>query len=298
MKRVFRSVLILLLLFTVGPGLFSCKDKKTSSDELFDDRFDLTNQVLDFINETYYGDVNYDLVDIYTAYGLIGSLGQYNYINSVTDSLASSSDGKGFGLIIRNTKYNERIIDFILEGSPFLTESDGFLPARGDEITAIDGYRVAGLNTDTYSDYLTTLPSDRAVTFTLKRGDETHEVAYQKVDFDFPYCVYIDDLEGVPSDFGYIWLRSFTLTKDHKTEDEFREAVKSFNRDGNRALILDLRGNGGGSSSVLSTVASALIGAEVPLNTPLVEVKYEKKGTSAFIRTTAAEHRIDAPIYV
>jgi len=298
MKRVFRSVLILLLLFTLGLGLFSCKDKKISSDELFGDRFDLTNQVLDFINETYYGDVDYDLVDIYTAYGLIGSLGQYNYINSVTDSLASSSDGKGFGLIIRNTKYNERIIDFILEGSPFLTESDGFLPARGDEITAIDGYRVAGLNTDTYSDYLTTLPSDRAVIFTLKRGGETHDVAYQKVDFDFPYCVYIDDLEGVPSDFGYIWLRSFTLTKDHKTEDEFREAVKSFNRDGNRALILDLRGNGGGSSSVLSTVASALIGADVPLNTPLVEVKYEKKGTSAFVRTTAAEHRIDAPIYV
>jgi len=298
MKKVLRFVLIMILLFTIGLGLFSCKENIQTSDRLFGDHLDLTNQVLDFIEDTYYGDVDYDLIDIYAAYGLIGSLGQYNYINSVSDLLASSSDGKGFGLIIRNTKYNERIIDFILEGSPFLAASDGFLPQRGDEITAINGNRIAGLGSDTYSDYIATLPSDREVTFTLKRADETHDVAYQKVDFDFPYCVYIDDLEGVPSDFGYIWLRSFTLTKTHKTEEEFREAVKAFNRDGNRALILDLRGNGGGSSTVLSVVASALIGDDVAIGTPLVEVKYERKGTSAFVRTVASEQRVDTPIYV
>ena len=248
MRKIIRTTMIIALLLCLALCLFSCKGKdEPTVDSSLVDRFDLTRQVLNFINTTYYGDLDYDLVDIYTAYGLIGSLGPYNYINNIADSLASSSDGKGFGLIIRSTKYNERYIDSILEGSPFLTQSNGYLPARGDEIKAIDGNRIEGLDSDIYSEYIATIPSDREVTFTLEHDGETHEVSYQKVAFEFPYCIYVDDLEGVPSDFGYIWLRSFTLTKNHKTEDEFREAVKAFNRDGNRALILDLRGNGGGS---------------------------------------------------
>ena len=303
MKKIIRTILITILLVTLSLFAFSCKEKGNvpedeNSTALIGDRFDLTNQVLEFIKSTYYADVDYDLADVYAAYGLVSSLGQYNYMNSVADLLASSSDGKGFGLIIRNTRYNEHLIDFILEGSPFLVESNGFTPTRGDEIVAINGSRVSGLDTSSYSAFLSTLPSDSAVLFTLKRGEETHDVSYQKVDFDFPYCVYIDDLSGVPTDFGYIWLRSFANTKDHKTESEFREAVKAFNRDGNRALILDLRGNGGGSSQVFATVASALIGDDVPVGTGLLEVKYEKQDRSAIVRSVAAEYRVDTPIYV
>ena len=298
MKKTLRFVGIILLLLSTALCCFSCKTNGEVSSSTFSDRFDLTNQVWDFIKKTYYDDVDYDLADVYTAYGLVSSLGSYNYINSVSDLLLSSSDGKGFGLIIRSTHYNERYIDFILEGSPFLEESNGFTPARGDEIKAINGSRVNGLSPDAYSALLSSLPSDQSVSFTLCRGEEIHDVSYQKVNFDFPYCIYIDDLQGIPSDFGYIWLRSFANTKDHKTETEFREAVKSFNRDGNRALILDLRGNGGGNASVLATVASALIGNDVPVGTALVEIKYEKKEYSSFVRSVAVEHRVDTPIYV
>ncbi|MBP5610429.1 MAG: hypothetical protein J6X72_03725 [Clostridia bacterium] len=294
MKKIFTILLIITLLLTICLLGFSCKE----SDPIIGERFDLTNQVLDFIKETYYSDLDYDLADLYAAYGLVSSLGQYNYFNSVADLLSSDTDGKGFGLIIRNTRYNEHLIDCILEGSPFLTACDGFTPQRGDEITYIDGTRVYGVSNDLYSAFLSTLPSDRDVTFTLKRGEESFDVAYTKVDFAFPYCIYVNDLNGVPSDFGYLWLRSFTMTKDHRTEEEFRNAVKSFLHDGNRALILDLRGNGGGSSTVLATVASALIGENVAVGTPLVEVKYEKKGTSSYVLSTAAQYRVDTPIYV
>ena len=162
MRKIIRTTMIIALLLCLALCLFSCKGKdEPTVDSSLVDRFDLTRQVLNFINTTYYGDLDYDLVDIYTAYGLIGSLGPYNYINNIADSLASSSDGKGFGLIIRSTKYNERYIDSILEGSPFLTQSNGYLPARGDEIKAIDGNRIEGLDSDIYSEYIATIPSDR-----------------------------------------------------------------------------------------------------------------------------------------
>ena len=298
MKKIVRLILILILIVVFSVVAVSCKKEEPENTMIIDNRFDLTNRVLAFIKDTYYADVDYDVADIYAAYGLVNSLGKYNYISSVSDLLTSSSDGKGFGLIVRNTKYNERFIDFILEGSPFLTSSNGYTPTRGDEILAINGSRVNGLDTSDYTAFLATLPSDQPVTFTLKREEETFDVIYQKVDFSFPYCMYIDNLSGVPDDFGYICLRSFTLTKDHQTENEFREAVKAFNRDGNRALILDLRGNGGGSSTVFSVVASALIGENVAAGEALLEVKYEKRDRSSIIRSVASEYRVETPIYV
>ena len=310
MKKALRFLFLLLLIFALGLGVFSCSQTETEpqkespkgSPELIDtdligDRFDLTNHVLDFIKENFYDDIDYDEADLYTAYGLVASLGKYNYINPIESFFGSSSDGKGFGLIVRNTKYNEHLIDFILEGSPFLTPSNGKQVLRGDEIYAIDGYRLSGLDTSSYSAYLATLPSDEEVVFTMKRGEEKFDVSYTKVDFDFPYCIYINDLSGVPEKFGYICLRTFDGTQTGKVENEFERAVRSFNEDGNEALILDLRGNGGGSGDVLRQVASHLIG-DFAANEALVEIHYAKENRSVSLTAVATDEKISTPIYI
>lgn len=296
MKKLTKVLLIALVIICLSVFVFSCNGKKVTQTEVqvLDDRFDLTNHVLNYIKDNYYDDVDYDEADFYAAYGIVSSLGNYNYIYSSEDLLGS--DGKGFGLIVRNTVYNEHVIDFILPGSPFLQPFDGYTPQRGDEIYAIDANRMSGLSSSLYSAFLSTLPSDREVTFTLLRDGEKFDVKYQKVDFSFPNCIYINDLPGVSSEFGYICLRTFDKTTN--VLDEFKDAVRSFNEDGNRALILDLRGNGGGSSDVFRQVASALIGNDVDLSGPILEIHYAKENRSVYVRPASVEYKIDTPVYV
>ena len=294
MKKIIRLFLVAIIVLTILISVCACK--KTSTVQVLDDRFDLTNQVLNYIKDNYYDDVDYDMADLYAAYGIVSSLGDYNYLYSSSDVLGASGDGKGFGLIVRNTPYNEHLIDFILPGSPFLTESNGYTAERGDEIYAIDDQRVSGLVSSAYSAVLSSIPSDRAVKFTLVHEGEKVDVNYQKVDFSFPYCIYINNLPGVSSQFGYICLRTF----DNSTNvlREFEEAVRAYNMDGNRALILDLRGNGGGSSEVLRHVASALIGPDVKSGEVLVEIHYAKENRSNYVCAMQVEQKIDTPVYV
>ena len=295
MKKFIKIIAVLLMILCLSIFAFSCKGNEKTKVQVLDERFDLTNRVLNFINENYYDDLNYDDADLWTAYGLISSLGEYNYIYTPADLLGNATDGKGFGLIIRNTVYNEHLIDFILPGSPFLQESNGQTPARGDEIYAINDQRVSGLTSSDFSIVTSALNSDEDTKFTLLRYGATFEVTYRKVAFNFPYCIYINNLPGVSSDFGYIYLRTFDNSTN--VQAEFEAAVASFNRDGNRALILDLRGNGGGSSLVLRQIASALIG-NVQRNEPLVEVHYAKEDRSVYITAAEVANKIDTPIYV
>ena len=296
MKKWIKVILVALVIMMITLLAFSCKEKEKTTVQLLDERFDLTNEVLNYIKDNYYDDMDYDMADLYAAYGIVSSLGDYNYIYSTADLLGASSDGKGFGLIVRNTTYNEHLIDFILPGSPFLQPSDGKTAIRGDEIYAINGQRVSGLVSSAYSAVLSTLSSDSDVTFTLRRDGETFDVSYRKVDFSFPYCIYINDLPGVSNDFGYICLRTF----DNSTNvlNEFEEAVRSYNSDGNRALILDLRGNSGGSSEVLRHIASAMLGNDVANNEPLLEIHYARENRSVYINSMRVEHRIDTPVYI
>ena len=300
MKKRFFLIIAILLLTIFAISFTACtvvteKEKEVKTVTVLDDRFDLTNQVLNFIEELYYDDVDYDLADLYVAYGLVSSLGNYNYINSIADLLASTSDGKGFGLIVRTTKYNEHLIDSILEGSPFLTPSNGRTAQRGDEIYAINGTRLTGLASSAYASFISSLPSDEQVTFTLKRGEEVFDVSYEKIAFHFPNCYYVNDLPGVPEEMGYICLRSFD--GNTSTVEEFTKAVKAFNEDGNSALILDLRGNGGGSSDVFAQVASALIG-NVSAGETLLEIHYEKYNQSQYAKSVAVANKISTPVYV
>lgn len=297
MRKLCKILLIIVTIVAIATCAFSCNKKAKSPEvQVLDDRFDLTNGVLNFIKENYYDDIDYDEADLYAAYGIVASLGEYNNIYSTDDLLGSSADKKGFGLLVKTTIYNEYLIDMILPGSPFLEESNGHTAMRGDEIYAINDQRVSGLSSNSYSAAISALSGEQDTKFTLVRDGERFDVSYRKIDFSFPYCIYINDLPGVPSEFGYIYLRTFDNST--KVLNEFRTAVRSFNSDGNHALILDLRGNGGGSAEVLRNVASALIGNDVQSGEPLVEIHYAKEDRSVYITATQVEQKIETPVYI
>ena len=301
MRKVLRAFCIVLALLMISVITVSCTG--TGGQKYRSGEFDLLKNTIDFINQNYYTDMDYDQADIYAAYGVISSLGNYNYIDSDVALLASSStDGGGFGLIVRFNTYNEIYIDIILEGSPFLNitedaNGDPFVPQRGDEVYSVGGYRVSGAGSSYFSSVvaLTSLSSD--TTFVLRRDGVDHTVSCRKKLYDFPQCIYINDLEGVSSDFGYIYLRTFS-DRANTVVSEFRSAVESFKADDNKALILDLRGNGGGSSNVFKTIASYLIGPPSKGVVDLLEVEYVKAGRSTKYSVTPNSDYIDTPIYV
>ena len=299
MRKILKTVIIIVMLCVLSLLAFSCKRNSTTNQRDRSGDFDLLKNTIDFINENYYKDMDYDEADIYAAYGVMSSLGNYNYIYPESSLYeTSSSDGSGFGLIVKFNLYNEVYIDIILDGSPFLAASEGFQPQRGDEIYSIAGYRVSGAGSSYFSSVVSSKTDTQSdTTFLLRRNGVFHEVKYRKVMYDFPQCIYINDLNGVSSDFGYIYLRSFS-SYPNNVSNEFRDAVEAFKRDGNKALILDLRGNGGGNSEVFKSVASYLIGAPSKGKVDLLEVEYVKDGRSTVYSVKPSSDYIDTPIYV
>lgn len=299
MHKLLKIFFIISLIVLLSLSAFACETTTPTTEQK--DRsgdFDLLKNTIDFINQNYYKDIDYDEADIYAAYGVMSSLGEYNYIYPESYLYeTSTSDGSGFGLIVKFNLYNEVYIDLILDGSPFANEYNGFKPTRGDEIYSIAGNRVSGAGSSYFSSVVGTTTTEEDTTFILRRDGEFHEVKYRKTIYDFPQCIYINDLNGVPADFGYIYLRSFS-SYSNKVSSEFRDAVLNYKADNNKALILDLRGNGGGASEVLKYVASYLIGPPSKGKVDIVEVEYVREGRSVVYSVTPNANYIDTPIYV
>ena len=303
MKKTIKILLCIVISVVTLIGACSCKK---NPDLTTDGDFDLLQNVIRFIEENYYKDFDKDTADLFAAFGVIESLGEYNYIYPESSLYSSSAEAGAFGIMANISFYNETFIDWIFPGSPFEEESNGVKPQRGDEIYAIDGNRVSGADRSYFQSLIAAKKIGQDTAFTLKRNNEMLTVTYQKIEFDFPQCYYVNDLPGIPSDFGYINLRTFDGSSS--VGNQMAEAVKSYLADNNKALILDLRANGGGSSNVLSRVASYLLGdiqdekyynsKTKAYDVPIVEVNYAKSKTVRTIKATISKYLIKDPIYV
>ena len=301
MKKIITIISIILITLLLATSIFACtgsgRTEQTQADRT--GNYDLLKNTIDFIKNNYYRDMDEDEADRYAALGVMSSLGEFNYIYSESslDDSSSSSDGGGFGLIVKFNRYNEIYIDLILDGSPFLAPSNGFQPRRGDEIYSIAGNRVNGAGSYYFSSIVSATKLDEYTDFVLRRDGEFYNVTYKKVVYNFPQCIYIDNLEGIDPDLGYIYLRSFSSYKN-SIPSEFRNCVEQFKADGNKGLILDLRGNGGGNADVLRAVASYLIGSPSKGTVDLLEVDNVKEDYSTVYSVKPNNNYIDTPIYV
>ena len=91
----------------------------------------------------------------------------------------------------------------------------------------------------------------QCLTCTRKSDGSEKEYNVKKSFFNSKEASYIDFGDGV----GYIKLNSFTGT----AAEDFVSCADAFKKNGNSKLILDLRDNGGGSTNILSVIASYLI---------------------------------------
>ncbi len=120
----------------------------------------------------------------------------------------------------------------------------------GDEIAAIDGAPVVGVSLEDTSKRLRGKIGS-VVRIEFARGATSLELALVRAQVTTPEVA----SRMMAGDIGYVALRSFGAT----AAEEVRGALRELDKDGARALILDLRGNGGGYETAAIRVASTFV---------------------------------------
>lgn len=165
-------------------------------------------------------------LDPYTTYITESRIEDYRFM--------TTGEYGGIGSLIRS-----------IDGKVYISEPYEGFPAQkgglkaGDLILAIDGKSVEGKNQEEISQLLKG-QSGSTLTLTYERQGETHDVTLKREEIKIPDVPYY----GMLTDsIGYINLNSFTRTASAEVRKAFLELR---DEKGMKALVFDLRGNGGG----------------------------------------------------
>lgn len=210
-----------------------------------------------------------------SIHAMLSKLDPYTiyYPEDEDEDLQMMMTGKyaGIGAIIRYHKYHDRVV--IVEPYEDMPALNGGLRA-GDVLLSIDGEDLKGLPVDKVSEKLRGEPGTSLMVKYLREGctDSITEVKLTRANIALPavpYYVLLSD------SVGYLILDSFT---DNCARD-VRLALIDLKNQGAKHLILDLRGNGGGSLAE----AVNIIGMFVPKGTTAVTTKGKiAQATQAF----------------
>ncbi len=295
MTKVAKKVFLILMCVIIVLSFASCVNKSEGTDNDWASDFDLLKQVLEYIDTHYIDGLDVDAADILAAYAVTAGLDSFSYL---TDGIAGGNGSAGIGIILSVTPYNEYRISTIIDNSPASEEKDdGFALMRGDEIYAVNGKRVEGL-TRSYFEGFSAGEAGTVLNLSIKRNGiilpDTYD--YTKTELTFPEAVYIDDLGGaISEELGYIRLRSFAGT----AAADFDNCMSEFATDGNSGLILDLRGNLGGSSSILEEIASYFVPLDDSVSRKILELDYKEDGIAKRMEVKVKKNNyIDMPIFI
>ncbi len=210
----------------------------TVSDELL--LSDKIKEIKELVNKYYVGDIDSDTMAdmICTGYvaGLNDRYSAYIPKEEAEESL-NSFYGVNSGMGVQISQHPDNKTMYVLEvhkDSPAMQA--GIL--RGDEIISVDDKIIAEFGYTETLNYIKSAPLGSSAHVVINRGGETVELDVTLTQFASQSVFYrlIDDK-------GYILITGF----NERSPEQFREAVESLNDQGATALIIDLRGNGGGT---------------------------------------------------
>ncbi len=283
MKKILYA-LILLMAATAGKAQDDADHnfKVSKNIEVF-------NNIYRYLDMIYVDTLDADDVVGNGIRGMLNSLDPYTeyYPESETNRLKKMLTGKyvGIGAMIRqNMKLGRVVIDEPYEGSP---AAEAGLK-KGDIILSIDDTTMTDKNTAYVSSHLR---GDPGTTFLLKiKRPSTGKKMQMRITrraITLPYLPYY----GLrPDSIGYINLNSFT---DECSKDVRRAFIDMKHR-GMKALVLDLRGNGGGSVSE----AVKIVNMFVPKDITLVRTRGKMKRMNSDYKTTVEPIDTVMPIVV
>ena len=217
---------------------------------------DRMTALMHLVDQYYVDEVDYDTLMNQSFNAMLQSLDPHSYYLPPTEFSAETEmmEGKfeGIGLTlnyINDTVYGACVIG----GSP--AARAGLHP--GDRVMWVDTTQVSGTGmTKEPSDVVDLIRGPRHSTVTLgvqRKGSK--KIQYIKVQRDVIHHSSIPAAVMLDKTTGYIRISLFSST----TASEFHSALLQLNQEGMKHLVLDLRGNGGGSLESCLKVADELL---------------------------------------
>lgn len=259
---------LLLLLLLCLPSMAQKVERAENHNGRISRNLDLFNEIYRQLDLYYVDSLNADTVMQWGVQAMLNRVDPYTvYYPQEDDELLAMTQGKyaGIGSLIRFHKQHDRVcISEPYKGTP----SDKAGLKAGDIILSIDDKDVKGWDNSKVSNHLR---GEAGTTFKLKvqRPGEskprTHTITRQTI--AIPHLPYYG---MVHPHTGYLYLTGFT----DGDAQQVRAAVMELKEQGAQRLILDLRGNPGGSVDESVDIASLFL----PKATQVV---YTKGKTSA-----------------
>jgi carboxyl-terminal processing protease len=152
----------------------------------------------------------------------------------------------------------------------------------GDVLTAVNGTATKGLNVEGVSGLLRGKPGT-VVTVSLRRDDAPLDLSITRDNVQPPTVIY----KMLPNGIGYLWIIAF----GRATPGEFDAAISRLYEQGAKALVLDLRNDGGGYVNSALDISSRFIA-----NKALLTV--EQRGQRATTIDAEGNPSINFPVTV
>ncbi|MGC1381045.1 MAG: S41 family peptidase [Candidatus Baltobacteraceae bacterium] len=153
----------------------------------------------------------------------------------------------GIGVMIQPDQSSGSIrVSYVLPGTP--AERAGL--QVGDVVAAVDGSPTKGLTVEAVSSMLRG-KAGTVVAVTVQRTGPPTVLSITREDVQPPTVVY----KMLPGAIGYVWVIAF----GRATPAEFDAAIQRLNDQGARALVLDLRNDGGGYVNSALDISSRFI---------------------------------------
>ena len=206
---------------------------------LSDGRYLKLKQLDFFVENYFYGEIDSTKINDMIIRGYVAGLDdKYARYYSAEETNERTNDlngkGQGIGVIISKHPNSENIfIKNVYEGAP----ADKAGIKEGDQIIAVDGVTTEEL---TYAKAVDAMlkPVGEKIKVTILRAEQTFDLEITYSSF-VAQTVFPKAIE----DYGYIKITSFNAG----TPQQFEKAVNQLALDGAKALIFDLRSNGGGT---------------------------------------------------
>lgn len=288
MKRLYKKWLWVLALPLVCVALLGFKGDDRNF--LMSKQLDIFHAVFRELDMMYVDTIDAAEVIETGIHAMLSKLDPYTvyYPEEEDEDLQMMMTGKyaGVGAVIRYHKRHDRVVVVEpYEGMPALNAG----LRAGDVLLSIDGEDLKGLSVDKVSEKLRGEAGTTLIVKALREGvaDSLIEVKLTRANIALPAVPYYTLLTDST---GYIILNSFT----ENCARDVRLALVDLKNQGARRLILDLRGNGGGSLSEAVDIA----GLFLPKGTTVVSTRGKIAQASQTFKTRREPLDLNVPLVV